>query len=169
MIEINNSQEIRRYQALISEMLEQRIQFKANWLREKTWSVVPVEDAMHFTEVDLERIVIALQRAGYSQCIAIATEPLDPLPICYRVLITKEDFREFNTTCSPFWFLITNEDRSWAISCNDAYDLFAGDPKLIEAMLGKTIRAAREEFDDFAKQLAHGNPCLPNPNRHPSV
>jgi hypothetical protein len=39
--------------------------------------------------------------------------------------------------------------------------LLAGDAELIEAMLGKTIPAAREEFDAFAKQPAHGNPEYP--------
>jgi hypothetical protein len=155
---VSNLGEIEDYQARIGEMTEDRIQFRTNWLRQRGWCVVPVEDGMHFSASDSERIVLALQQAGYDQCIAIATEPLDPLPQCYRMSITVEDFAEFNQTCGLFWFLITDEDRSWAISCNNSYDLFAGDSKLVEAMMGKAIPAAREEFEKFSRQLAHGDP-----------
>jgi len=161
MIIVSDSREVANYHALIGEMTEDRIQFKTNWLRQKNWCVVPVEDGMHFSAGDLERIVLALQHAGYHQCITIAAEALDPLPPCYRMSITEDDFREFNRTCGLFWFLITDEHGSWAISCNDSYDLFAGERKLVEAMVGKAIPAAREEFERFSRELAHGNPDYP--------
>jgi hypothetical protein len=52
--------------------------------------------------------------------------------------------------------MLTVEDRMWAISCNEWYNLFAGTPELLEAMLGKPVDQAREEFLSFATAVANG-------------
>jgi hypothetical protein len=49
------------------------------------------------------------------------------------------------------------EDRSWAISCNEWYNLFGAKPELLEALLGEPIKLARREFAEFATALARGN------------
>jgi hypothetical protein len=161
MITITDPNEIARYRALASNMMEDRIQFKTNWLRQKGWKVVPVESGMHFTEGDLSAIVSALRQAGSQQCFALASEDLNPLPSCYELSVDEEDFQEFNKTCGLFWFLIADDNLSWAISCNNTYNLFAASPALLEGILHKSIPAAREEFAAFARELAHENTDYP--------
>jgi hypothetical protein len=126
------------------------------WIRQHGWKVVPVEDTAHFAGEEIRLIVPALQGAGYSEAIAIATEPVDPGPACYPVPISEEGFLEFNRECGMLRYVLTSEDRRWAISCGEWFNLFAGPADLVEAMLGKPIEEARAEFRDFAKLIAAG-------------
>ncbi len=161
MIAVTDQNQIARYRALISEMIEDQVQFKTQWLSRKGWKVVPTENGMHFTHEDLTTIVSALHQAGFQKCFALASEDLNPFPSCYELSINQEDFEEYNRTCGPFWFLVTDESLSWAISCNNAYNLYAANPPLLEKLLNKSITKAREEFSAFAMQLAHGNADYP--------
>lgn len=43
---------------------------------------------------------------------------------------------------------------SWAISCTEWYNLFAAQPDLLEAILGKPVQQARDEYVRFASGLA---------------
>ena len=161
MTAITDPDQIARYRTLVAEMVEDRVQFKTSWLQRKKWSVVPVESGMHFTHDGLTAIVRGLREAGSQKCFALASEDLDPLPVCYELSINKGDFEEFECTCGLFWFLITDEVLSWAISCNNVYNLLGGAPQLLERILSKSIKTAREEFVVFARELAHGNPNYP--------
>lgn len=161
MTAINDKDRIDRYRCLVSEMMADRVQFKADWLSRKGWKVVPTENGMHFTEEELASIVRGLRQAGFHKCFALASEDLDPFPSCYGLSINEEDFREFNRACGPFWFLLTDDSLSWAISCNNAYNLYAAGPPLLERLLNKSISKAREEFHTFAVELAHGNADYP--------
>jgi hypothetical protein len=155
---ISDKSEIALYRVQMSEMMEDQTEFRPKWLRQRNWKVAPVESGMRFSEEDIKAIVAALRSAGYSECIALATEPLDPLPCCYRMSITDEDFREFNRTCGLFRFLLTDEHQSWAISCTEWYNLFAGEEVLLVPMLQMAIDEARSVFLEFAQQLAKGDP-----------
>jgi hypothetical protein len=123
--------------------------------------VVPVEDGNHFRGWEIDRIVPALQDAGYFDCVAVATEPVGLLPSCFQLALTPDDFREFNSECGQLRFLLTEETRSWAISCRELYNLFAGEQSIVEAMLGVPIEEARKRFLAFAEPLALGNPDHP--------
>jgi hypothetical protein len=151
---ITDEAEVARHKELVSEMTIEQGQFRPEWVHRKGWKVVPVETGMCFSEDDIKGIVSGLRKYDISEGFTIATEPLDPLPVCYSLSITEEDFQEFNRTCGLFWFFITDERRSWAISCNNTYNLFAGPPELLEAMLGKSIAEARDEYLSFATALA---------------
>lgn len=146
--------EIEASRSLVAEMTVNDIEFSSDWIHREGWKVVPVESGMRFSEEDIHQLVPALRQAGFVECLAVATEPLDPMPSCYRMSITEEEFREFNRTCGLFRFLITDETRAWAISCNEWYNLFAGKPELLESMLGKPIEEARAEYLSFATALA---------------
>ena len=123
-------------------------------LRSHGWKVVPVEDGNHFTADEITQIVSALKSYGYNECFAVATEPVTPLPSRYRLSISEEEFRRFNSECGLFRFLLTTEDQSWAISCNEWYNLFAAKPELLEALLGKPLEQARQDYLKFASELA---------------
>jgi hypothetical protein len=58
-------------------------------------------------------------------------------------------------------FLAYGGYRSWAISCNELYNLFAGEQSLVEAMLGIPVEEARKRFLAFAEPLASGNTEYP--------
>lgn len=151
---VQDEMEVKKRRILISEMMADRSQFRSEWVHDKGWRVVPVETGMSFSEDDIKNIVSGLKGFGCSECFAIATEALEPLPMCYSLEVTEEDFREFNRECGLFWFLITDDQRSWAISCNNTYNLFAGEPELLEAVLGKSIEDARAEYLSFATSVA---------------
>lgn len=150
--------QIEHYRMIVMEMLQGDgvlgYAFADEWVRRNYWKVVPVEDSSHFSAEELSILVSVLRDAGYRECIAVATEPLDPAPACYRLSISEEDLREFNKECGPFRYLLTDENRTWAISCNEWYNLFAGEPELLARMLGKPILKAREEYLSFATALA---------------
>ena len=155
---ITEKAQVERYQALVREMTHadpnRGYEFNDEWVQEQGWKVVPVEDACHFSPEEMSTLVSVLGGAGYSECVAVATEPLDPAPACYQLSVSEEDLRSFNKECGPFRYLLTDEDRTWAVSCNEWYNLFAGKPELLEAMLGKPISEAREEYLSFATTLA---------------
>ena len=154
MTPINSESEARRFQNLASEMTTNGYEFSTEWIRGRGWKVVPVEDGNHFALEDIMALVPALQRAGYLECFVTATEPLGDLPACYIMSITEEGFRKFNAECGLFRYIVMDEARSWAISCNEWYNLLAADPTLLESMLGRSIESARQESLNFATQLS---------------
>jgi hypothetical protein len=131
--------------------------FDTEWVRKAGWAVVPVEDTCHFAPIEVETICRVLRSANYQECLAIASEPVDPAPSCYRLPITKEGLLAFNRECGPFRYVLTDENRLWAISCNEWYNLFAAKRELLEALLGQTIEEARQEFVEFASLMGKGN------------
>ena len=155
MTPIMNESEVRRFRALVSKTTTDDGEFSTGWIREHGWKVVPVEDGNHFAPEDIAALVPALQKAGHHECFAVATEDLSSYsPVCFRVLVTERDFGNFNAECELFRYILIDEAQSWAISCNELYNLFAADPALLEAMLGKSIESARQEYLRFATQLA---------------
>ena len=136
-------------------------EFDNEWVQKRGWQVVPSEDTCHFAYTEILAIVGALRSAGYNECLVIASEPVDPSPSCYRLTLSEEDFLEFNAECGPFRFVLTDDTVSWAISCNEWYNLFAGKADLVEALLGKTIARAREEFLVYASLVEQGDPNGP--------
>jgi hypothetical protein len=131
--------------------------FDLAWLQHHEWKVVPVKSEYgHFGPEEIERIVQVLNLAGYTECLAVATEWLDPLPCCYDVAISSEDFRNFHRECGLLGYLLMDEARSWAISCYGKYKLFAGRAQMLEMLLGTAISIAREDFAEFAKSLDGG-------------
>ena len=159
--------EIERYTNLVHEMMlsetSRECEFKPEWIRNRGWKVVPVEDSGHFSPGEIATLLRVLCRAGYRECVAVATQDVAPdgLP-CYRVSLTEADLLSFNWECGPLRYLLTTEDRGWAISCNEWYNLFAGKPEMLEELLGQSVDDARQEFLEYASLLASGM----NPDEH---
>jgi hypothetical protein len=61
---------------------------------------------------------------------------------CYLLSINEADLREFNHELGSFRAVLTTDNRSWAISCSEWYNLFAAEPELLAALLAKPIDAA---------------------------
>lgn len=157
---ITEQSEIERYRSLVREMTErgteQSTGFNMEWVHAHGWKVVPVEDSGHLADEEIAALVPALNRAGVSECLAVATEWLDPAPVCYRLPVSEEGLRAFNQECGLFRYLLTDQGRTWAISCDVWFNLFAGPPELLTQMLGKSIEEARSEFEKYASVLATG-------------
>jgi hypothetical protein len=155
MNEISNPKELSRWQKSVAEMILHNGDFHPEWIKKHGWKVVPAEDTGHFSPREITTLVAALQGAGYERCIAIATESVEPDGVPgYTLSISAEEFQNFNTQRGVFRYGLTDAKRSWAISCNEWYNLFAGKPELLESMLGKTIAAARKDFLGFATLIA---------------
>ena len=158
---ITDAGQVDRYRRFVDEMLlgegTYERDFDLAWIQSRGWKVVPVKSEYgHFSPDDVERIVPALNAAGYTECLAVATERLDPLPVCYQVAVSKEDFRNFRRECGLLGYLLMDDDRGWVISFYGKYKLFAGPASLLEKLLGTTISAARKDFAEFAQSLDIG-------------
>jgi len=176
---ITDPTRIEHYGMLVREMMltekERECEFNPDWVRQHGWKIVPVESAMRIPDEDIPLLVSALKGAGYTEYVAVFNEPgyIQRLPLtvageppsdmstCYLLSVDEVEFREFNRQLGPFRSVLTAEDRSWAISCNEWYNLFGAKPELLEALLGKPIKEARREFLDFASLLAQGKPDEP--------
>jgi hypothetical protein len=128
---------------------------------------------MRLATDEISRIISALKRAGCFQCIVIVNEAgyLQPLrpenelfddgATCYLLSVEESELMAFNRKLGPFRSVLTDEAKSWAISCNESYNLFAGSRDLVEAFLGEPVEQARKEFLDFASMMAKGRPDEP--------
>jgi hypothetical protein len=165
MIPITQPASISRCQDLLNRMMlwspERGYEFRREWVRQQAWAVVPVESMARLPRPDIPRIATALKRAGRETCIAIATESVEERPACYTVEVNEADFLELNRQLGPFRFVLTDAIGSWAISCNEWYNLFAGKPELVEALLGEPIESAEQKFQAVAALLADGDPSSP--------
>ena len=168
---IKDPARVEHYGSLVRDMMltksGEECHFNPSWIRSHGWKVVPVESMARIPVPDIPRIVSALN-AVFTQCLAVFNEPgyIQSLPIvvasdppgdmatCYLLSVDEADFREFNRELGPFRSVLTTDDRAWAISCNEWYNLFAGKPELLEAMLGKPIEQARQDYLKFASELA---------------
>jgi hypothetical protein len=171
MTPITQPDQVDRYRELASKMMlaQDECEFNFEWVRDHGWKVVPKEAAARLPKDDLSRLTSVLSANGYSSCIAIITEagylqPLGPtnrllgdMPTCYRISVNEADFQSVNGELGLFRFLLTDEERSWAISCNEWYNLYAGKPDLVAALVGEPIEQAHHEFFEFASELAKGN------------
>lgn len=153
--------DITRLRAGIAEMMVFSTEINADWARKRGWTVVPAESGGRFFPEDIGRIVDALHRSGVEKCLLVATENLGDLPPCYELDVSEEDFVELNRTLGTFRFVLTDQDRKWAIACNEWYNLFAGDTRLVSALLGKSADEACTEFLEMVLKLARGNPGEP--------
>lgn len=174
---ITDPKQVEHYRRLVREMMlaekGKEYEFAPEWISKHGWKVVPVESAARLHKDEIPRIVSALMRAGYTRCAAVVTEAgfLQPIapeterlgdsPTCYLLSIEEPEFHEFNLELGPFRSVLTDEARSWAISCNEWYNLFGGPPEVLEALLGEPIEQARKEFFEFASLLAKGDPDEP--------
>lgn len=176
---ITDPNRVEHYGALIREMMlredRRECEFDPKWVRQQGWKIVPVESGMRLPNEDIPSLVSALRGAGYAECLAIFNEPgyIQNLPLnvaseppgdmstCYLISVDEAEFQEFNLQLGPFRSVLTTEDRSWAISCNEWYNLFGANAKLLETLLGKAIEDARREFFDFASLMAQGKPDEP--------
>jgi hypothetical protein len=176
---ITDPRRVEHYGTLLREMIlteeGRECEFNPDWVLQHDWKIVPVESAMRIPDEDIPLLVSALKGAGYTECFAVfnepgyvqrlplivASEPPSDMSTCYVLSVDEGEFREFNRQLGPFRSVLAAEDRSWAISCNEWYNLFGAKPKLLEALLGKPIAEARREFFDFASMLAQGKPDEP--------
>lgn len=155
----NEAARLRELVRKMTTLSEQRgYEFDSAWVEQHGWVVVPVENTGHLAEEEIDRIVPALNSTGHLTCVAIGAIDLpDPLPTVYELAASHDDLRAFNGDCGAFRFLLTDRELSWAISCNEWFNLFAGYPPLIEQMLGASIRQAREEFLEYATVVEQGS------------
>lgn len=97
---ITEPRAVEKYKRLAGEMMlpdeYRESEFRPEWIVQRGWKVVPVEDGNHFRPWEIDRIVPALQEAGYHDCVAVATEPMGPRPSCFQFVMTADDLRAFN-------------------------------------------------------------------------
>jgi len=172
---ITDDTAVEHYRRLAREMVlpQSEYEFDPRWVRGRGWSVVPVESAMRLPTGDVPRIASRLKAAGFGCCLVVVTEAgyLEPLSAsnrflgdlatCYSVSVDETDLQAINRQLGPFRFLLAGPDCSWAISCNESYNLFGGPRDLVEGLLGESIEEAEGKFLEFALLSAHGDSTHP--------
>jgi hypothetical protein len=161
---ITDAVEVARYAKLFGEMMltldGEECDFNLDWIRSHGWKVVLAESMARLPQPDIPRIVAALSRAGFQWCVVMFNEPgymqsfpvnvpSDPpsdLPTCYQVSVDEVGFSEINRQLGPFRFIVSEESRSWTISCNERYNLFSAKTELLEGVMGKSIEQAHRDF-----------------------
>lgn len=131
--------------------------FNPEWIERRRWCVIPVEDSGHFADEEISHIIPALNAAGCTSCFAIGAPDLPAeFAHVYELSVSEEDFQVFNAEFGILRVLLTDAGLSWAISCNEWFNLFAGPESLIEQMLGVPLDGARRDFLAYAGLVEQG-------------
>ena len=111
--------------AMVRPREDRGFDFQESWVKEREWCVVPVEDSGHFASEEISNVVGALTAAGKGSCFAVGAPEL---PAEFRVVceipISEAGLRAFNLEFGVLRALLTDADLSWAISCNEWFNLF---------------------------------------------
>ena len=148
---VTDVKEIQRIRSLGARMLDGTAQFALSWLTEHRWAVLPFESASHFDEKDASTLSKALTSIGCKELVALATEPLNNFPNCFRVPSSKEGLLDFSENCSHFNFVLVPEHRGFAILCT-VYDYFlvGGPVEFVRRAADGDVTGALERFTRFA-------------------
>lgn len=148
---ISDQKIIQRFQSAIERLVEKPWHLNPDWIANKKWIAVPMEKGRHFEEEEAKTISHALLFFGYTECFAIATEPMGDYPHCYLVPPTKEGLLDFSKECAGLNFILVPENMSFAILCtSENYNIFAGPSDFVEKAIGTNIAAARAKFREVA-------------------
>lgn len=148
---ITNSVKVAEALALIEDVVDKPWHLNLQWLARNRWAAVPVESASHFDKRDAELLSQASASMDCSECLAVATEPLENSILCYRVATTQEDFLEFSHETTALNYALLPEDRSFAVLCtSEDYYIVAGPRDFVTKAVGTGIDTARKVFLKFA-------------------
>ena len=138
--------------SIVRKAVENSTLLSSEWLKNKGYTVVPVESACHFDEDDAENIANAMTAIGYSGCLATPTEKLDNIPPLIEVHASQAGLMEFSRQYGHYNMCLTTQDEAFLILCtvND-YFLVAGAKVFIEKAVGCTIEEAFERFYETAE------------------
>jgi hypothetical protein len=136
MIAITNPDEIQKYTNQMEEMTvlgptNDRV-FADSLLQSRGWTVVGSDSEYgHLSPAEIRIITEALGSTRPPDCIAVATENLEPLPSCYRFILSEAELEDFNNKCAGFRYMIMDDPRTWAITCTTFFKLYAGPPSCV--------------------------------------
>lgn len=136
---------------LMSSVVEEPFHLKHDWIRRVRWAVVPVESGGHFSEREAEWFSEAASSIGCSECLAVATEPLENADLCYLVRTSQEGFLAINRACAGLNYVLIPKDRSFAILLTtEDYYIVAGPKDFVVKAIGTSINTARKMFFRFS-------------------
>ena len=126
---------------------------KPEWAASFGCEVVPMESAGRLPIEQIPRIASALSNAGYTHCYGALTETLRPAEPALLLETTVKDFTELNARYGIYRFVIVPHDKTWAVACNERFNLIGATPTLLEQMLPTSPAAVRATFDALAARL----------------
>jgi hypothetical protein len=144
------------------------------WIRQRGWTVVPVESGGHFNESDPDaaRLADAMRSAGCRECYAVAVEPVGPPPPADVALVqaTPDGLLDFSYECAHFNFLLMPDKLAFAVLCTVGdYYLVAGPTGFVRQAVGGDIERARNEFKEFATGWSEEERLLAVARRYESL
>src|SRR5258708_4268116 len=123
LIPLVDPNEVSYCMALTRPILESPGHLSETWLMKRGWVAVPAESALHFDDGQASLLATAMQMAGCSVCFAVAAEPLQNFPCCFRVKASQKGLLAFSRECSHFNFVLIPGDLSFVVLCT-VFDYF---------------------------------------------
>jgi hypothetical protein len=152
LVPVADAAEVRRWEAVARALLDTPGTFNDQWLRHTRWVVVPVESASHFDADDADRLARAAVEQGCSTLHAVAAEPLESFPRCFRVAASPEGLLTFSRECAHFNFVLLPDKYAFAVLCT-VYDYFlVAGPVDFARAAGGDVEEARRRFRRFAEE-----------------
>lgn len=133
--------------SLIKDLVDQPWHLNTEWLARNCWAAVPVESASHFCEHDAELLSEAAKLLDCQECLAVATEPLLPEELCYRVPTTQEGLLEFSHEATALNYLLLPTERSFTVLCtSEHYYIVAGSREFVTKAVVQILSALESRF-----------------------
>jgi hypothetical protein len=142
---------IDRLETSIAPLLDGSWHFHGETLSRRSWTAVPVEKGRHVEPEDAERISLVIQQETPAPCYALAMEPTGDQPRAYEVTASKDGLLGFSHECAGLNFILVPLDLSFALLfTSEDYNVYAGQKRFVEAVLGTSLPEARAAFHQYA-------------------
>jgi hypothetical protein len=154
--EVTNSILLQKFSLFVKDFIEEEGWYlRPEAVKSRGWEIVPVEKGRHLEPAEIAILVKGLVKHGYRKCYApMFIEKIGDDPDCLEVPVTEEGLDEFSRKLAGINIPLISEDCSFILLfTSEEWNLYAGQKSFIEDVLGKTIKEARAEFDEFASDL----------------
>lgn len=115
------------------------------------WVAVPVESALHFDDLDIQRISTASQHNGNNVVYGYALEDSPQIPKLISFNSTTEGINAFNSSCSHANYAVFPLELSWLVLClTEGVYVVIGPLHFVEDAIGGSIEAGYSAFQTYA-------------------
>lgn len=135
---------------LLRSILHSPSLIKREWIRERNWVAVPVEQLGYVSRRELERLHVAILGQGIPECLVIYPTVHDTKPNCAIFPTTLEAVDEA-VSVQAFCYLITARNLEFLYhKTMDDFTLIAGPRQFVQSTLGASIEAGQLDWREFA-------------------
>ena len=138
------------HRAIVQQAIDKPYNLNAPWVRATGLVAVPVEAAGALTKTDVERLVFACKRLGYTRSVAVATEPLEGISECYSIELSEFGISEFSNNFGHLCFALILDNGAAIVLFTTDYNLVCGPTPFVEDVTGMSVAEACRQFEIYA-------------------